>query len=601
MFSDEDHRFPVKNGLRNANRLYVLETLGIVQVLDWEGILERAQSIANRNVQANNESSRKVMKYLNARIDNLPNFTFYGGCFQRLEILPVLSKPAGKYVLPWKGSKHSSLRFCAPNQVFLPKDAKLVGSSCLIVDTSKNGGCGKLDDKVKDLLGFSNRIPEDKFVFHQLREAITFSEQLSEDEKQGTEKRSAIESVCKKIYEFLNSRIGDKESQSFLNKLKNFEKDWLFIDGKFVQRRKVAYMSNGKGALYLFVLSDDYKKYYPHLFEAMQIKHTFEDENFINALYDLNTAKHGSALTDDELQIATFFITQIDAQNIAVREIIGDIPLPDTKSILHPSRNVVVNFDLWLTMTTTSKCTKNTAQTAHALGARSMRSVILKKCAHRISYGESVWQHEDLSDQLKGILDGYPSDGILKELVRNADDAQALEIHFIHDIRLLPSKKVAMDKESEEIQGPALCVYNDRPFRKGDFDGIRKLETGSKRESPEMTGKYGIGFNSVHHLTDCPNFLSNNDTLAFLDPHSRYFVDDDRGPLFNLKSVDEEFRNNISDKLEGYLPKRFSLHDSTMFRFSLRQKPYESKISNTLTDMEKLFLTEGNQTVAGIS
>ena len=593
LFSDEDHRFPVKNGLRNANRLYVLETLGMVQDLDWEGILERAQSIANRNGQANNESSRKLMKYLNARIDNLPNFTFYGGCFQRLEILPVLSKPAGEYVLPWKGSKHSSLRFCAPNQVFLPKDAKLVGSSCLIVDTSENGGCGKLDEKVKDLLGFSNRIPEDKFVFHQLKEAITFWEQLSEDEKQDTEKRSAIESVCKKIYKFLNSRIGDKENQSFLNKLKNFKKDWLFIDGKFVQRKKVAYMSNGKGAPYLFVLPDDYKKYYPHLFEAMQIKYTFEDEDFISALYDLNTAKHGSALTDDELQIATFFVTQIDAQSIAAREIIGDIPLPDTNSILHPSRNVVVNLDLWLKDSDDNLKVheKIPPQTAHALGARSMRSVILKKCAHRISYGESFGQHEDLTDRLKGILDGYPSDGILKELVQNADDAQASEIHFIHDTRLLPSEKVATDKESEEIQGPALCVYNDRPFRKEDFDGIRKLGTGSKRESPEMTGKYGIGFNSVYHLTDCPSFLSNNDTLAFLDPHSRYFVDDDRGRLFNLKSVDEQFRNNIADTLEGYLPKRFSLHDSTMFRFPLRQKPYESKISNTLPDMEKLFLT----------
>ena len=592
LFSDEDHRFPVGNGLRDANRLYVLETLGMVQDLDWEGILERAQSIASRNVQTNNESSRKLMKYLNGRIDKLPNFSFYGGCLQHLEILPVLSKPAGEYVLSWKGSKYSSLRLCAPNQVFLPKDANLVGSSCLIVDTSENG-CGNLNEKVRDLLGFSNRNPEDKFVFHQLNEAIAFWEHLSEHEKQEIEKRFAIESVCKKIYEFFNSRIGDKENQSFLNKLKNFEKDWLFIEGNFVQSKKVAYMSNGKGAPYLFVLPDDYKKYYPHLFEAMQIKHTFEDEDFISALYDLNTAKHGIALTDDELQIATFFITQIDVQNIAVGESFGDIPLPDTNSILHPSRNVVVNLDLWLKdhEDNLKVHEKIPPQTAHALGARSMRSVILKKCAHRIGYGESFGQHEDLTDRLKGILDGYPPDGILKELVQNADDAQASEIHFIHDTRLLPSEKVATDKESEEIQGPALCVYNDRPFRKEDLDGIRKLGTGSKRESPEMTGKYGIGFNSVYHLTDCPSFLSNDDTLAFFDPHSRYFVDDDRGRLFNLRSVDEKFRNNISDTLKGYLPKRFSLHDSTMFRFPLRQKPNESKISNTLPDIEKLFLT----------
>ena len=609
LFSDEDHRFPVGNGLRNAKRLYVLETLGMVQDLNWEGILERAQSIASRNVRTSNESSRKLMKYLNDQIDDLPDSTFYRDRFQQLDILPVLGKPAGEYVLSWKGSKFSSLRLCAPNQVFLPKDANLVGSSCLVADTSENGGCGKLNEKVKDLLGFSNRIPDDKFVFHQLNEAITFWNQLSEDEKQETGKRFAIESVCKKIYEFFNSRVKKRENQSFLKKLvkqdrqffnngeeileKLEKQDWLFIEGKFVQTKKVAYMSNGKGAPYLFALPDGYKRDYPHLFEVMQIKHTFDDEDYISALYDLSRTKHGSALTDDELQIATFFITQIDAQNIALVESIGDIPLPDTNSILHPSRNVAVNLDLWLKDSDDNLKVheKIPPHTAYALGARSMKSVILKKCAHRIGYGESFGQHEDLTDRLKGILDGYPSDGILKELVQNADDAQASEIHFIHDTRPLRSEKVATDKESEEIQGPALCVFNDRPFRKEDFDGIRKLGTGSKRESLEMTGKYGIGFNSVYHLTDCPSFLSNDDTLAFLDPHSRYFVDDERGRLFNLKSVNQEFRNNISDTLEGYLPEHFDLHGSTMFRFPLRRERNESKISNKSLDVEELFQT----------
>ena len=152
-------------------------------------------------------------------------------------------------------------------------------------------------------------------------------------------------------------------------------------------------------------------------------------------------------------------------------------------------------------------------------------------------------------------------------------------------------EKVATDETSKEIQEPALCVHNDRPFRKEDLDRIKKLGTGSKRDSPEMTGKYGIGFNSVYHLTDYPSFLSNDDTLAFLDPHSRYFVDDDRGRPFNLKSVDEIFRNTISDTIKGYLPEYFDLHGSTMFRFPLRRGGNESKISNESLEVEKLFQT----------
>ena len=67
--------------------------------------------------------------------------------------------------------------------------------------------CGKLNEKVKNLLGFSNRLPEDKFFFRQLNEAIKFWNQLSEEEKQEPLKRFVIESVCKNIYEFFDSRV----------------------------------------------------------------------------------------------------------------------------------------------------------------------------------------------------------------------------------------------------------------------------------------------------------------------------------------------------------------------------------------------------------
>ena len=589
LFSENDHRFPVGNGLRDPNRLYVLEALGMVQNLDWEGILERARSIANDNVLANNKSSRNLIEYLNNRISKLRNRTSYERRFQELNILPVLRRPPIEYILPWKGSNNFSL--CAPCEVFLPKDANLVGSSCLIVDTSESTGCGKLNDKVKDFLGFSKRLPDDKFVFQQLNEAIKFWNKLSEDEKQDTEMKFAIQSVCKKIYEFFDNRVVKEKAQSLLEKLE--KQVWLFIEGEFVQNKKVAYTSKGTGAPFLYVLPPDYKRDFRHLFKAMQIKHTFDTEDLIGALYDLNSAKQGRPLTEDELQIATFFITEIYERNISVGENICEVFLPDTSGILRPSRNVVVNLDLWLEDPDDNLKVheKIPQQAAHALGARSLKSVILKTRANRLGYGESFGQHENLTDRLKGILDEYPIDGILKELVQNADDAQASEIHFIHDTRSLGSEKVATDQKSSEIQGPALCVYNDRPFRKEDLDGIRKLGTGSKQDSPEMTGKYGIGFNSVYHLTDCPSFLSDDDTLAFLDPHCRFFGDNDRGQLFNLKSADEKFRNNISDTLKGYLPEHFNLHGSTMFRFPLRRAGNKSKISNKSPSMEHLFQT----------
>ena len=589
LFTEKDHRFPVGKDLRDSNRLYVLETLGMVKDLNWKGILERAQSIADGAPQA--KRSRKLIEYLNKQIHHLPKSVPDRKLLQHVKFLPVLKEPVDGFLLSWKESKLPLSRFCAPNELFLPSDAELIGSSCYILNTSYESGCGGLNSKVENLLGFSSRLPEVKLVIQQLDEAIRFWSKLSEGKRKEGE-RSAIQSVCEKIYEFFSERIVEEAKiQNSLTELR--KRNWLFLQGKFVPSKKVAFTSNGDGAPFLFTLPTNYKREYRHLFEAMKIKHSFVVEDYINALYELKSCKQGSTLTKDELQIAIFFVTQIDVQNPAVKDHYGKIPLPDTDSILRRSRDVTVNLDLWLKDRDNNVKVheKIPPQTARALGAKSLKSVVLKKYSHRIDYGESFGQQEDLTDRLKGILDGYPEDGILKELVQNADDAQASKIHFIYDTRTLGSKGVVTDEASEEIQGPALCVYNDKPFTKEDLEGIKKLGIGSKRDSLGMTGKYGIGFNSVYHLTDCPSFLSNNDTLAFFDPHCRYFLSDDRGRLFKLKLMDEEFQSNISNTLDGYLRDHFDLKQSTMFRFPLRRKKNESKISSLSPDMEKLLST----------
>jgi sacsin len=592
LFSEDDHRFPVGHGLRDANRLYVLETLGMVKDLDWTGIHERARSIAQSGFLAETKRSRKLIEYLNKRIDQLSKPGYYCSLLQQEKFLPVLEKPVGEYLLPWKGSSGLPFtRFCAPNDVFLPKEAKLIGSSCRIVNTSEKSGCGKLSDEVKDLLGFSNHWPADKLVIQQLDEAIKFWSKLTEEEKQEARK-TFVESVCQKIYEFFNDRIKKQTiNQSSLNELD--KRDWLFLECKFMQSKKVAFTFNGNGAPYLFTLPSNYKRDYRQLFEAMKIKQKFDDEDYINALYELESTKQGDTytLTEDELEIATFFIGQIHVQHPDVEDYIGQIPLPDTDSILRRSEDVVVNLSLWLEDPSDNLKVheKIPPQTAHALGAKSLKNLILKKHSHRIDYGESFGQHEELTDRLNGILRGYPTDGILKELVQNADDAQASEIHFIHDTRSLGCEKVAIEDETcEEIQGPALCVYNDRPFTDDDLKGIKKLGTGSKRDNIETTGRYGIGFNSVYHLTDCPSFLSNNDTLVMLDPHRRYVLDKDPGKLLKLTA---KLRNDFSDTLNGYLADHFTLQGSTMFRFPLRRKGHISEISKLFPDMKELMET----------
>ena len=590
LFSDQDQRFPVGNDLRSYNRLHVLETLGMVRDLDWDGIYERAQSIAkNPSV----EHSRKLIEYMNNRIHQLPTSSSQYCILQTVKFLPVLKKPVNEYVLPWKGSSvYLSLRFCEPNNAFLPDQAELVGSSCFIVDTSNRTGCGELTANMKFLLGFLTRLPADNMVIQQLDEAIKFWSNLSEVGKRDATKKFAIESVCQKIYGFFNDKIvNHPRNRRFLSELA--ERKCWFLKGEFVESRKVAHTCSGEGAPFLFVLPSNYRRDYGHLFEAMEIKHQFNGEDYIHALYELENTKKGHALTDSELHTAVFFISEIDAEDSVVKNYIGNIPLPDTNCILRRSKDVVINLDLWIEDTNENvKVHEKISQhTAFALGARSLKSVIMKKHSHRIDYGVAFRQHEDLTVRLQGILEEYPANGILKELVQNADDAQASEIHFIYDTRTLASEKVATDEASEELQGPALCVYNDKSFTDKDLEGIKKLGAGGKRGNLEMTGRYGIGFNSVYHLTDCPSFLSNDDTLAFLDPNCRYFVDDDRGRLFKLASMNRNTLNNISDTLDGYLGKHFDLKGSTMFRFPLRRTSNESKVCRMCLNIEKLMQT----------
>ena len=591
LFSEDDRRLPFGNGLRDSSRLYALKSLGMVEDLDWQAIYERAQSITKLDYDAGAERSQKLIKYINQRMDKIPTDLIYSKWLENVRFIPVKKKPSADYPLPWKGSDLSLPTFFPPKDVFLPEDSDLIGSSCYIVDTSDRTGTGKLHSNVKDLLGFSSRPPKINFVIHQLDEAMKSWHARTEKEKINT--KSTIECICRKIYDFLNNIIvkEGERNQHFLNELN--KRNWLFLQGQFVQSSKVAFICNGNGAPFLFTLPPSYISNYQRLLKAMRIKDRFDEEDYISALYELQSVKEGRVLTDDEFQVAVFFINEIqDVTKPTLTDHIGKIPLPDTNKVLRKSEDVVVNLSLWLKDPDDNLKVheKISPQIANALGAKSLKNIILKKYSESI--GVSFGQKASLLDRLKEILDGYPVEGILKELVQNADDAQASEIHFIYDTRILKNEKVVTEKEtSEEIQGPALCVYNDKPFTEKDLEGIQRLGKGGKLDSSEMTGKYGIGFNSVYHLTDCPSFLTDANILVILDPHCRYAVaarPDEPGEMFS--PIDERFRHDFSDTLDGYLLNHFNLRGSTMFRFPLRRK-YKSMISNVSIDMKNLLDT----------
>ena len=84
--------------------------------------------------------------------------------------------------------------------------------------------------------------------------------------------------------------------------------------------------------------------------------------------------------------------------------------------------------------------------------------------------------------------------------MQNADDAGASEVKFLVDYRS-HSKEKLYKKKLSCFQGPSLLAWNNASFSGNDWDNIGKLYLSEKMEDKKKTGRFGIGFQSVHHIT----------------------------------------------------------------------------------------------------
>ncbi|CAC5408786.1 unnamed protein product [Mytilus coruscus] len=206
------------------------------------------------------------------------------------------------------------------------------------------------------------------------------------------------------------------------------------------------------------------------------------------------------------------------------------------------------------------------------------------------SDGETTYEmnRPTLLRQLQTILGEYPDDeGMLREMVQNAEDAGANCMKIMYDSRTRDPGGTS--KIKQYFRTPGICVYNNEMFTDDDWKGIISIYNSVKEKETLKVGRFGLGFKSVFHMTDSPVIISGRKLLV-IDP-LRSEEKEEECREFKLKAVGSKHQPETT--LACLMNKfgfntdvlREGRYEGTIFWFPLRQK--ESKLSPTIYSEEK--------------
>ena len=578
LFEDSDHHFPLKMFSERHLAMAALRHAGMMHdTLSWKFIIERAQNVEQLMMRDQIKSLSNVQLIISIishgkvqgsypnqepRIDSIP-------------FLPVMPKPE-TYPLTWFGDKcrllpgklltlierHGSVSTNVMERI----SGNYVAFLC--EKLPQHGGCGFIyDKKTLEMLGLKSS-PTFGQVIAQLKQIVHLYNQL---------KPEWITETCSDIYRFFeNTPWKAGEHIVNLDELKAIPLVWN--GKKFLSIEFVSHNWKLDCGPYLFKvppnLSSNLK-----LSEALGIKKEFTYYDGVMALEKMKADFKDSQINDQCMQLIKELIVVFeDAPPEELREVNGLIFLPDETQVLYKSSALSYNDTDWIPLQ--EGCVQVhslfSKDLAIRLGVNLTRSKLAEQYLSKNNPFTEFGQHEDLTTRIQGIIRDYDFDiTIVKELLQNADDAKSSQVCFILDRRTHGSKSILSEKW-KELQGPALLVWNDSVFTEKDYEGIQKLGLGSKRYNEETIGQYGIGFNVVYHLTDCPSFISDGDTLCIFDPHCQYTLGtNERRPGVMYDNLKKGFWIKFADMSAAYLqdgsdkvPGEF--HRGTLFRFPLR-------------------------------
>ncbi|CAM0901691.1 unnamed protein product [Alopecurus aequalis] len=209
---------------------------------------------------------------------------------------------------------------------------------------------------------------------------------------------------------------------------------------------------------------------------------------------------------------------------------------------------------------------------------------------------EDFGQRVDLTRRIREVLANYPEGTTaLRELVQNADDAGASRVRLCLDRRSHGASSL-LAPALAQWQGPALLAHNDAVFTDDDFASISRIGDSKKVSQAWKTGRFGVGFNSVYHLTDLPSFVSGKYVVMF-DPQGAFLPNvSAANPGKRIDYVSSTAIALYSDQLSPYRAFGCDMKapfQGTLFRFPLRnaEQASSSRLSRQVyTEDDVLFL-----------
>lgn len=536
-----------KNDFCCPKRIQRLLELGMANdYLPLKDLTEKAGTISQTWRTDRSKAYRQLKCLLELLKNHMhDNETLHWKTLRKTAFLPAFS-PGETNVTLWR-----------PVNVFSDKCSLLVNMTQAVLDHSSLEIHNT--DPVLHILGVRDS-PSPETVLEQLQETCKKSQSTD---------RSKLHKIAYECYKFLDEWLSHSGNPSLIAQRAN-SFPFILVGNRFVNVNSVAENEQFEAKPYLHMLPSAFAGF-RKLWESVGVEKKFTISQFLTVLKELHS-KHGKKpLSANDLSMClTILNTGIFQAKEKTKD---DCLIPNQHGVLQPAKKLFYNDSPWMPVASgITLCHENISRAmAHYFKVKTTRHHTLDNSTVDIApFAFPFEQKEKLTVRIKNIISAYPSKkDILKELLQNADDAGATEINFVWDKRQ-HGKDKTFGKRWNPLQGPALCVFNNKVFSDADLVGIQQLGEGGKHNSPGKTGKYGIGFNSVYHLTDCPAILTGDKLLCISDPNQKFIESHSDKPSGRGYKLDTTFKNMYIDVYESFLPDRFALETGTMFRLPLR-------------------------------